>query len=53
VTKDIGIMGGSAYGTYKLASRLGTKGRVGAALGVGLIAAPAVIHGIERLIGND
>lgn len=53
VAKDFGIMGGSAFGTYKLASRLGTKGRVGAALGAGLIVAPAVIHGIERLTGND
>ncbi len=50
--KDIGIVGTSSYATYKLTglTKLGTKGRVGAAITVGLIVAPAVIHGIERLV---
>lgn len=54
VVKDVGIMGGSGYGAYKLAAlKYGTKGRVGAAVTAGLIIAPAAIHGIERLLGND
>jgi polyhydroxybutyrate depolymerase len=54
VAKDVGIMGGSSFAAYKLAAlKFGTKGRVGAALTAGLIVAPAVIHGVERLIGND
>ncbi|MBX9671628.1 MAG: hypothetical protein K2X93_28825 [Candidatus Obscuribacterales bacterium] len=50
--KDLGIMGTSSYATYKLTglTKLGTKGRVGAAVTVGLIVAPAIIHGIERLV---
>lgn len=49
--KDLGIMGVSTYGGLRLATKLklGTKGRVGAAVTAGLVVAPAIIHGIERL----
>lgn len=57
-SKDLGIMGGSGFGAYKLAAwkygeKIGTKGKVGVAVTVGLVVAPAVIHGIERLFGDD
>lgn len=52
--KDIGIMGGSSFAAYKLAAmKFGTKGKVGIALTVGLVVAPAAIHGIERIFGDD
>jgi len=48
--KDLGIMGGSGWAAYKFSpAKFGTKGKVGAAVTVGLIVAPAIIHGIERL----
>lgn len=52
LAKDVGIMGGSSYGAWKLASHLkyGTRGKAGAAVAVGVIVAPAVIHGVERLL---
>ncbi|MDZ4837982.1 MAG: PHB depolymerase family esterase [Candidatus Melainabacteria bacterium] len=54
LAKDVGIMGGSGFGAYKLAAmKFGTKGKVGVALTVGLVVAPAAIHGIERLLGDD
>ncbi len=52
--KDVGIMGGSSFAAYKLAAmKFGTKGKVGVALTVGLVVAPAAIHGLERLFGDD
>lgn len=51
VAKDLALFGGSAWGGYRLAAlRYGTKARVGGAIGLGLLLAPPVIHGIERLI---
>lgn len=48
--KDVGIMGALGYGGYRLAAlKYGTKGRVGAAVTAGLVVAPMIIHGIERL----
>ncbi len=52
--KDVGIMGLAGYGGYRLAAlKFGTKGRVGAAVTAGLVVAPMVIHGIERLRDSD
>jgi polyhydroxybutyrate depolymerase len=50
LAKDVLIGGGTGYGAYKLASlKFARRGRIGiAAAAVGL-AAPAIIHGIERL----
>lgn len=51
VVKDLAIYGGTGYGAYRLAAlKLGTKGRIGAIAAAGLIVAPAIINGIERLI---
>lgn len=51
VAKDIGIFGGTAYGSYRLAAmKLGMKGRLGVAAAATVFVAPAIIHGIERLI---
>lgn len=50
-TKDVALIGSSTYAGWKLSpSRFGRKGRVGAAIGLGLVVAPSIIHGIERLI---
>jgi Poly(3-hydroxybutyrate) depolymerase len=49
--KDLLFMGGSAYGGYRLAAiNFGRRTQIGAAVTAGLIIAPAVIHGVERLI---
>lgn len=51
LAKDLGILGGTGYGAYRLAAmKLGMKGRIGVAVGATLFVAPAIIHGIERLI---
>ena len=51
-TKDIAILGGSGYGGWKLANaaKMGRRGKIGAAVGLGMVAAPAIIHGLERLL---
>lgn len=51
ISKDLLIMGGSGYGAYRLAAlRFGTKGSLATAITVGVLVAPAVIHGIEKLV---
>ena len=51
LAKDLGVFGGTGYGAYRLAAKkCGGKGRVGAVIATGLIVAPAVIHGIERIL---
>lgn len=51
VVKDLSLSAGAAWGGYRLvALRYGTRARIGGAVGFGLLVAPAVIHGIERLI---
>ncbi len=51
LAKDVGVVGGTGYACYRLAAmKFASKGRYGiAAVGVTLLA-PAIIHGIERLI---
>ncbi len=51
LAKDVAVFGGTGYGCYRLAAmKFATKGRFAiAAAGVALVA-PAVIHGIERLV---
>lgn len=49
-SKDLALMGGSAYGGYRLAAiNFGRRTSIGAAVVAGFIVAPAVIHGVERL----
>jgi hypothetical protein len=51
VAKDAGILAGTSYRAYRLAAlKMGTKGRVGAAVTAGLILAPVIVHGVERLL---
>lgn len=51
VTKDTALIGGGTYLGWKLAAKrgFGRKGKIGAAVTLGLVVAPTVIHGIERL----
>lgn len=51
VAKDGGILGATAYGSYKLAAlKFGSRGgRYGAAAAATLILAPSIIHGVERI----
>lgn len=51
VVKDVGILGGTAYGGYRLAAMKLTSrgGRYGTAAAAGLLLAPSIIHGIERI----
>lgn len=54
LAKDAAIMGGTGYGAYRLAAlKFATKGRIGIATAAVTLLAPSLIHGIERLIGDD
>lgn len=54
VAKDAAILGGTGYGAYRLSAwsalKLGAKGRVGMVAATVALVAPAVIHGVERLL---